>query len=71
MRRFLCFTLVACFVFSSNALGASTTANGPAHVDAPYFGSLSWRLIGPMRGGRAIAVTGVPGEPNHYYFGAV
>jgi photosystem II stability/assembly factor-like uncharacterized protein len=71
MRRFICFTLVACFVFSSNALGASTTASGPAHVDAPYFGSLSWRLIGPMRGGRALAVTGVPGEPNHYYFGAV
>ncbi|HEX8805388.1 MAG TPA: hypothetical protein VF741_00510, partial [Candidatus Aquilonibacter sp.] len=71
MRRFLCFMLAACFVFSANALGASTTASGPAHVDAPYFGSLSWRLIGPMRGGRAIAVTGVPGEPNHYYFGAV
>ncbi len=28
-------------------------------------------MIGPFRGGRALAVTGVPGEPNHYYFGAV
>ena len=35
------------------------------------FRSLHWRLIGPFRGGRALAVTGVPGEPNHFYFGAV
>ena len=32
---------------------------------------MRWRLIGPFRGGRALAVTGVPGEPNHFYFGAV
>ena len=35
------------------------------------FSSLHWRLIGPFRGGRALAVTGVPGDPNHFYFGAV
>ena len=40
-------------------------------VNPSYFGSLHWRLIGPFRGGRALAVTGVPGEPNHFYFGAV
>ncbi len=28
-------------------------------------------MIGPFRGGRALAVTGVPGEPNHFYFGGV
>ncbi|HEY5340168.1 MAG TPA: hypothetical protein VIK27_04005, partial [Candidatus Aquilonibacter sp.] len=32
---------------------------------------MSWRLIGPFRGGRALAVTGVPGQPDRYYFGAV
>jgi photosystem II stability/assembly factor-like uncharacterized protein len=42
-----------------------------AFVNPSYFGSLHWRLIGPFRGGRALAVTGVPGEPNHFYFGAV
>ncbi|HEV3091816.1 MAG TPA: hypothetical protein VGX91_10315 [Candidatus Cybelea sp.] len=40
-------------------------------VNPAYFDSLHWRLIGPFRGGRAIAVTGVPGQPNHFYFGAV
>jgi photosystem II stability/assembly factor-like uncharacterized protein len=71
MRRSLCFVLTAFFALSSGALGASSTPAGPSHVAAAYLTSLSWRLIGPMRGGRAIAVTGVPGEPNHYYFGAV
>ncbi|HUN28940.1 MAG TPA: hypothetical protein VMV65_04010 [Alphaproteobacteria bacterium] len=72
MRRFLCFMLSAFFVLSTGALGASSSsATGPAHVDSAYLTSLSWRLIGPLRGGRALAVTGVPGEPDHYYFGAV
>ena len=35
------------------------------------FDGLSWRMIGPFRGGRAEAATGVPGDPNTFYFGAV
>ena len=33
--------------------------------------SLRFRLVGPFRGGRVIAVTGVPSQPNVYYFGGV
>ena len=33
-------------------------------------GGLEWRLVGPWRGGRVTAVTGVLGEPNLYYMGA-
>ncbi|HEY0511376.1 MAG TPA: hypothetical protein VGH73_05705 [Thermoanaerobaculia bacterium] len=40
-------------------------------VDPAMFQDLHWRLIGPFRGGRVLAVTGVPGEPDHFYFGAV
>ncbi len=40
-------------------------------MEASALNALSWRLIGPFRGGRAIAVTGVPGEPDHFYFGSV
>jgi len=32
---------------------------------------LKYRLIGPFRGGRALAVAGVPGKPEKFYFGAV
>jgi photosystem II stability/assembly factor-like uncharacterized protein len=35
-----------------------------------YYESLQWRNIGPFRGGRSAAVTGVPGKANLYYFGA-
>ena len=32
---------------------------------------LHWRMLGPFRGGRVDAVSGVPGRPNEFYFGAV
>ncbi|MFA0960758.1 glycosyl hydrolase [Roseivirga sp. BDSF3-8] len=34
------------------------------------YDALEWRNIGPYRGGRSAAVTGVPGKPNLYYFGS-
>ena len=40
-------------------------------VDPSLYGGLRWRMIGPFRGGRSIAVSGVPNQPNVYYFGAV
>jgi len=42
---------------------------GPVKPD--LLQDLHWRLIGPFRGGRVLAVSGVPGEPNHFYFGSV
>src|SRR5215471_1643731 len=45
-----------------------------ARAQEPYLKGehgLQWRQIGPFRGGRALAVTGVIGQPNTYYFGAV
>jgi photosystem II stability/assembly factor-like uncharacterized protein len=35
-----------------------------------YYDALEWRGIGPFRGGRSAAVTGVVGQPNLYYMGA-
>jgi photosystem II stability/assembly factor-like uncharacterized protein len=32
---------------------------------------LKWRLIGPFRGGRAVAAAGVPGDGATFYFGGV
>ena len=31
---------------------------------------MQWREVGPYRGGRAAAVTGIARQPNTYYFGA-
>ena len=35
-----------------------------------YYDAIEWRNIGPFRGGRSAAVTGVANKPNLYYFGA-
>ena len=40
-------------------------------IDEKLFKGMQWRQIGPFRGGRALAIEGVPGEPDTYYFGAV
>jgi photosystem II stability/assembly factor-like uncharacterized protein len=35
------------------------------------FADLTWRMVGPMRGGRTRAVAGVPAQPGVFYIGAV
>jgi len=39
--------------------------------DPSLYAGMHWRMIGPFRGGRTVTVTGVPGQPNVFYFGAV
>ncbi|MGH9431512.1 MAG: WD40/YVTN/BNR-like repeat-containing protein, partial [Terriglobia bacterium] len=40
-------------------------------INPAWLKGLKWRLIGPFRGGRSIAVAGIAGNPEVYYFGAV
>ncbi|MGI9205529.1 MAG: WD40/YVTN/BNR-like repeat-containing protein [Woeseiaceae bacterium] len=54
--------LIACFL--------ATPAYTQETVDPDLFSALKWREIGPWRGGRVTAVTGVPGNPRLYYMGA-
>jgi photosystem II stability/assembly factor-like uncharacterized protein len=49
---------------------ASTQVPTPA-VSPQLFGDLKYRLIGPFRGGRAVAVGGVPGSGTTFFFGSV
>jgi photosystem II stability/assembly factor-like uncharacterized protein len=58
------------------ALPAAPSARLPgaspaARVDPALYQALRWRLIGPFRGGRVLAVAGIPGDALHFYFGAV
>src|SRR3954466_12353945 len=50
--------------------GVSTPAAAPA-LDTVLTSAYKWRNIGPDRGGRSIAVSGVRGRPKEAYFGAV
>jgi hypothetical protein len=40
-------------------------------ISPDLFSGLKWRLIGPFRGGRAVAASGIPGNGRTFYFGGV
>jgi len=50
---------------------AVLAAAGLAAQSPLLSGGLTWRDIGPMRGGRSVGVAGVPSQPDTYYFGSV
>lgn len=56
--------LLAIFLLGVSA-SAATAGTAPN-----WNGVLHWRLVGPFRGGWATMATGVPSEPNTFYFGA-
>src|SRR5487761_2556670 len=53
------------------ALGLATALSAHAAAVPSLYQGLSWRLIGPFRGGRVLTVAGIPGDSRHFYFGAV
>jgi photosystem II stability/assembly factor-like uncharacterized protein len=60
---------------SSDAAPQSNATNTiAANANVPQFplslyANLQWRCIGPFRGGRTVAATGVPNNPNLFYIG--
>src|SRR5215470_1690219 len=55
---------------SEPATTATGTAKADEEAESPWK-AMKYRLVGPYRGGRAVAVTGVIGHDNTYYFGSV
>ena len=53
------------------SLCLALTGAGTLKVAAQSTPDMHWRMIGPFRGGRTRAATGVPGEPNVFYVGQV
>lgn len=51
-------------------LGILTENLTAQNYESALYDALEYRLVGPFRGGRSAAVTGVPGKPNLFYFGA-
>jgi photosystem II stability/assembly factor-like uncharacterized protein len=56
---------LACFLFSFSI----SETNAQTFSENQY-NALEYRLLGPFRGGRSAAVTGVPNQPNLFYFGS-
>ena len=62
--------IAAALVASAGAAQSDRAARPPAPSLSDEFSGLEFRNIGPFRGGRVTAVTGVRGEPLVYYFGS-
>jgi photosystem II stability/assembly factor-like uncharacterized protein len=56
--------------FFSLLLMLTFLPEGTAQIDQKFYETMSWRNIGPNRGGRCLGVSGSPGRPLEYYFGA-
>ncbi len=69
-RKAHIFCLIMTTVLACSFLYAQTETSAPVVPDN-YFSAMQWRCIGPHRGGRVLAVSGVRGEPDTFYFGAV
>ena len=54
---------------NGNAASSENDKDDQQEAKGPWHG-LTWRLVGPYRGGRVLAVSGVVGNPHTYYFGA-
>ncbi len=75
----LIFSVLILFLLAIPAMDAQKARNAketkketgvaPTYEEHLY-DAVEWRPIGPYRGGRSAAVTGVAGKPNLYYFGA-
>jgi len=63
MRAVVPALTIALIVWAAPATATDT-------INPELYGGLEWREIGPWRGGRVTAVTGVPGNDRLYYMGA-
>ena len=70
LSRFFLF-LFLCHLSPTRAADSSPSPAAPGAIDEKLFRAMQWRQIGPFRGGRALAIEGIPNEPGVYYFGAV
>ena len=70
--KFLNLTLCAVVLLSFKTVAQRKNKNqkGKINYDKSLYSSLEFREIGPFRGGRSCAVTGVEGNANLFYFGS-
>src|SRR5215467_13739922 len=62
-------SLAATLTFAAVALASPAIVRSQAPVDPRLYAGLTWRNLGPFRGGRIAAVSGAVGQPGVFYAG--
>ncbi len=65
-----CILTFICGVLITPAGSSAQASRNVNRYDPSLYKAMTWRCIGPYRGGRVTAVAGVPSQPYTYYFGA-
>jgi photosystem II stability/assembly factor-like uncharacterized protein len=60
----------AAVLLTAAAVLPSDIAHAQSSLDTTFFRGLTYRNVGPVRGGRSIAVAATSARPHEYYFGA-
>jgi photosystem II stability/assembly factor-like uncharacterized protein len=55
------------FLFIAFLFSQCFVCGAQFQIDSSYFAEMRWRLIGPFRGGRTVAISGVVQQPNVFY----
>jgi photosystem II stability/assembly factor-like uncharacterized protein len=70
-KMFLCLIFALLFGLSASMIWSVEKSPGKQSTyDEALYKAMKWRCIGPYRGGRVTAVTGIPSLPHTYYLGA-
>lgn len=72
MCRMRILAIIFIFVIAAAGFAADSFDGGDADrtMDPALFSALQFRLLGPMRGGRVTAVTGIPDRPFTFFMGS-
>ncbi|HTT32403.1 MAG TPA: glycosyl hydrolase [Methylomirabilota bacterium] len=71
LKKSVSYALFVMIAMISALLASANLQLQAQTLDENALKGMKWRQIGPFRGGRALAVAGVAGDPETYYFGAV
>ena len=71
IRRFIVQPFLSALAIAIVSLLTPAPVAVAQQYDTNLYSGLRWRLIGPFRGGRINVVSGVPGQPETFYYGSV
>lgn len=69
MKILTAFLSLILFVNCLTAQRRNKTQPAPAPVDSKYFDGMKYRSVGPSRGGRSTAITGIASKPFTFFMG--